>query len=356
MADLSASEERALAAIDRPAIVSSLVELARRPEHHRQRRRVRAAAPWPALQRPASRSTCGRSTSRTCARTPTSRAPRPRGSRATALVGTHGRQTACRRWCCRGTWTSCPRATWPSGGRRPVRSPPSGRRSDLHGRGACDMKAGLAANLAVVRAIAPPGVAAGGRLAVHCVVSEEDGGLGAFATLRRGHTGDAASSPSRPADAGHRERRRADLPPRGRRPGRPREHPAGGSSAVEAFWPVHRALRPLEARATPIRRPAVRRLPAAVRASRSARCRPATGPARCPTCWSPRAGWACGWTRTRPRPGPSSRRRRRGCADADAVAARPPARGDLARRAVRQRAGCPTGTRLVDGWPGRTPT
>ena len=29
-------------------------------------------------------------------------------------------------------------------------------------------------------------------LAVHSVIGEEDGGLGAFATLRRGHRGDAA--------------------------------------------------------------------------------------------------------------------------------------------------------------------
>lgn len=46
----------------------------------------------------------------------------------------------------------------------------------LHGRGACDMKAGLAANLAVVRALRRAGVRLARPLAVHCVVSEEDGG------------------------------------------------------------------------------------------------------------------------------------------------------------------------------------
>ncbi len=62
----------------------------------------------------------------------------------------------------------------------------------LHGRGACDMKAGVAANLAVVRTLQAAKVRLERPLAVHCVIGEEDGGLGAFATLRRGHRGDAA--------------------------------------------------------------------------------------------------------------------------------------------------------------------
>lgn len=62
----------------------------------------------------------------------------------------------------------------------------------LHGRGACDMKAGVAANLAVVRALRLAGVSLERPLAVHSVMSEEDGGLGAFATMLRGHRGDAA--------------------------------------------------------------------------------------------------------------------------------------------------------------------
>jgi acetylornithine deacetylase len=61
----------------------------------------------------------------------------------------------------------------------------------VHARGACDMKAGLAANLAATRAILASGARLRGRLATHFVVSEEDGGLGTFGTLQRGHTGDA---------------------------------------------------------------------------------------------------------------------------------------------------------------------
>jgi acetylornithine deacetylase len=61
----------------------------------------------------------------------------------------------------------------------------------VHGRGACDMKAGVVANLAAVRAIRDSGVRLRRGLALHLVIGEEDGGLGAFGTLRRGHTGGA---------------------------------------------------------------------------------------------------------------------------------------------------------------------
>ena len=61
----------------------------------------------------------------------------------------------------------------------------------LHGRGACDMKAGVVANLLAAEAVRSSGVSLRGRLALHTVGGEEDGGLGAFGTLRRGHVGDA---------------------------------------------------------------------------------------------------------------------------------------------------------------------
>jgi acetylornithine deacetylase len=62
----------------------------------------------------------------------------------------------------------------------------------IHGRGACDMKAGVAVNLAIARALVESDVKLKRSLAVHSVVSEEDGGLGAFATMLRGHHGEAA--------------------------------------------------------------------------------------------------------------------------------------------------------------------
>lgn len=55
------------------------------------------------------------------------------------------------------------------------------------GRGVCDMKGGLAAMIGAVAALSSSEVSLPQPVAVHCVSAEEDGGLGAFATLRRGH-------------------------------------------------------------------------------------------------------------------------------------------------------------------------
>lgn len=56
-----------------------------------------------------------------------------------------------------------------------------------YGRGVCDMKAGVVAMIAAVDAVRRADVPRARPLAIHCVSGEEDGGLGAFATLRRGH-------------------------------------------------------------------------------------------------------------------------------------------------------------------------
>ncbi len=65
------------------------------------------------------------------------------------------------------------------------------RNDRVHGRGTCDMKAGVTANLMAVAAIRAAGIRLRRSLALHLVVGEEDGGLGAFGTLRRGHTAEA---------------------------------------------------------------------------------------------------------------------------------------------------------------------
>ena len=72
----------------------------------------------------------------------------------------------------------------------------------MHGRGACDMKAGVVASLGAVAAVRAAGVRLVRPLAIHSVIGEEDGGLGAWATLRRGHLGDALRHPG-----AHRRRR-----------------------------------------------------------------------------------------------------------------------------------------------------
>nr|WP_239579718.1 ArgE/DapE family deacylase [Microlunatus panaciterrae] len=68
---------------------------------------------------------------------------------------------------------------------------PTLRDGTVVARGACDMKAGLAANIAAVQAVRSSGVRLRSGLALHSVIGEEDGGLGAFATLARGHRGRA---------------------------------------------------------------------------------------------------------------------------------------------------------------------
>ena len=116
------------------------------------------------------------------------------------------------------------------------------------GRGACDMKGGLAAALAALRALVAGRVTLAGRVALHSVVAEEDGGAGTLATILRGHRGDGAISMEpttlilAPAHAGA-------LTFRFRVPGISahgcvREE---GVSAIETFRPVHDALLALEA-------------------------------------------------------------------------------------------------------------
>ena len=117
----------------------------------------------------------------------------------------------------------------------------------LLGRGACDMKAGLACQLMAATVLAEAGVRLRGRLVVHSVVGEEDGGLGTFATLRRGHAGDLAviaeptSSAVVAACAGALTFR---LVLRGRA-----AHASvrdDGVDVMDAYVLVHRALRDLE--------------------------------------------------------------------------------------------------------------
>ncbi|TDU91799.1 acetylornithine deacetylase [Kribbella voronezhensis] len=133
---------------------------------------------------------------------------------------------------------------WPDG------DPFSARISDgiMWGRGTCDMKAGVAAIFGAVAAIAATGVSLKKPLAVHTVVGEEDGGVGAFATLKRGHTGEACliAEPTAggviPANAGSLTFRLelTGLATHGSTRTR-------GVSAIEKFEPIHRALQALEA-------------------------------------------------------------------------------------------------------------
>jgi acetylornithine deacetylase len=109
------------------------------------------------------------------------------------------------------------------------------------------MKAGVAANLAVVRTLRAAGIELERPLGVHCVVGEEDGGLGAFATLRRGHRAEAAviTEPTSgrivTATAGALTFR-IEVGGRSAHGSMRRE----GVSAFEAFLPIYEVLRNLE--------------------------------------------------------------------------------------------------------------
>jgi acetylornithine deacetylase len=118
-----------------------------------------------------------------------------------------------------------------------------------HGRGSCDMKAGVVATLAAARALRTLGVELARPLALHLVSAEEDGGVGAVSTLARGHTADAVviaeptSGTIVPANGGALTFR-LEVPGLATH-GSTRTH---GVSAVTAFETVHGALRDLEAR------------------------------------------------------------------------------------------------------------
>jgi len=118
----------------------------------------------------------------------------------------------------------------------------------LHGRGACDMKGGLVAALGAIAAVRTAGVTPRRPVAVHSLIGEEDGGLGAWATLRRGHRGEACVIPEPTAGAlvtAHAGALTFRLEVTGRA-----AHAAfrdEGTSAIELFGELHADLRAFEA-------------------------------------------------------------------------------------------------------------
>ncbi|HUR50299.1 MAG TPA: ArgE/DapE family deacylase [Acidimicrobiales bacterium] len=78
-----------------------------------------------------------------------------------------------------GEWTTPPYA-------------PALRDGRLYGRGACDMKGGLAAAIHAVDAVGRAGLQLSGRVLVTPVIGEEDGGSGTLAALLHGIRADAA--------------------------------------------------------------------------------------------------------------------------------------------------------------------
>lgn len=119
----------------------------------------------------------------------------------------------------------------------------------LYGRGTCDMKAGLVANLFGLQAARDAGIPIGGDVFVESVISEEDGGAGTLAAIVRGYTADAAiiTEPTGlaviPAQGGSLVFR-LHVPGKSAH-GCVRDE---GVSAIEKFAYLHRALLEFEAR------------------------------------------------------------------------------------------------------------
>jgi acetylornithine deacetylase len=119
----------------------------------------------------------------------------------------------------------------------------------LYGRGACDMKGGLIANLFALRALRRAGFSPAGAVTVESTISEEDGGAGALAAVLRGYTADAALI-TEPTDLAIVPAHGGALMFRLHVPGLS-AHAAvrdEGVSAVEKFALLHRGLLAFEAR------------------------------------------------------------------------------------------------------------
>lgn len=115
-----------------------------------------------------------------------------------------------------------------------------------YGRGVCDMKGGVVAIIAAARAVSD--IELSRPYAVHTVIGEEDGGLGTYATLRRGHIGDACVI-AEPTDGQVVAANAGSLTFRIEVVGRATHGSmrATGHSAISAFELLHRALAALEA-------------------------------------------------------------------------------------------------------------
>jgi len=123
------------------------------------------------------------------------------------------------------------------------------RQGNLFGRGACDMKGGLAAASVAVRAAQALGIVTKRPILLQSVIGEETGGLGTLAAILRGYRADAAviAEPTGltlcPVQSGALSFR-LTIPGRATH-GATRQ---AGVSAIEKLWPVWQGLRELEAR------------------------------------------------------------------------------------------------------------
>lgn len=135
-------------------------------------------------------------------------------------------------------------------GEQPWTSPPFAPRIDdgrIYGRGAADMKAGVIAALHALATVTRVATQPPGDVVLHSVVAEEDGGLGAFAALRRDADFAACVIPE-PTDGQIICAHGGALTFTGRISGRA-AHASdrlAGISALDRFLPVYQALQDIE--------------------------------------------------------------------------------------------------------------
>jgi acetylornithine deacetylase len=258
---LSRPEERALAAIDRAAVVSYLAELLSVPSisgtdaecdvQHLLAKDLHAL---------------GLDVDLWCMDVPELTAadgfPGAEAERTEAwgLVGTHAGETDVAALVLQGHVDVVPPGDLTHWSSAPFE--PTLRDGRMRGRGACDMKAGVIANLAAFRAIRDSGVRLRGGLALHLVIGEEDGGLGAFGTLRRGHTG-AACVITEPTSGTLVTGAAGALTFTLEVPGAATHAatPYAGSSAIDSYVRLHMGLQSLQAERNRIVEPLMREYP-----------------------------------------------------------------------------------------------
>lgn len=117
----------------------------------------------------------------------------------------------------------------------------------MYGRGAGDMKAGLAANLFAMDALTRLGLQPAGEVYLQSVVEEECTGNGALACLQRGYRGDAAIIPE-PSGEGLTSAQVGVMWFQVKVRGKPAHVAVAGTgaNAIEACWPLMQALHRLE--------------------------------------------------------------------------------------------------------------
>ena len=97
----------------------------------------------------------------------------------------------------------------------------------LYGRGACDMKSGLASAVFAVNALQSMGVELNGDVLLESVIGEESGGVGSLTTIIKGYRADACiiAEPNGPSSLARADGS-AHVPPNGARARRTRLHEA----------------------------------------------------------------------------------------------------------------------------------